>query len=262
MGGTADGHIAAAENNLTEPYDVKSLDDLQPWARELYAITKKRTVGTGALVLGFGYNSELLAKKSLAPPACWDDLLKPQYKGEIQMANPNSSGTAYMVIATLVQMRGEDGAFNYLKALHGSVNSYTRSGVAPGKAAARGETGVAIGFLQDLAAEARAGFPVVTVAPCEGTGLNADGMSIVNGARNQENARAFFDWYLTPEAQAIGATVNQLHLPSNIKTPIPQGSPDPAKMSVIKFDYAKYGSSDERKRLLARWDKDIGSLPR
>jgi iron(III) transport system substrate-binding protein len=30
----------------------------------------------------------------------------------------------------------------------------------------------------------------------------------------------------------------------------------------IDYDYAKYGSSAERRRLIARWEKDVNSLPR
>jgi ABC-type Fe3+ transport system substrate-binding protein len=52
----------------------------------------------------------LLARKNIAPPACWADVLDARFKGEIQMANPNSSGKAYVVIATLVQLMGEDPA--------------------------------------------------------------------------------------------------------------------------------------------------------
>ena len=62
-----------------------------------------------------GEVSELLAKKGATAPACWADLLKPEFKGEIQMANPNSSGTAYVAIATLVQLMGEEKAFDYLR---------------------------------------------------------------------------------------------------------------------------------------------------
>jgi hypothetical protein len=35
------------------------------------------------------------------------------FKGEIQIANPNSSGTAYNTLATLVQIMGEDQAFDF-----------------------------------------------------------------------------------------------------------------------------------------------------
>ena len=58
----------------------------------------------------------------------------------MQVADPNSSGTAYTMLATLVQLMGEDKAFDYLKALHKNVNQYTKSGAAPAKAASLGET--------------------------------------------------------------------------------------------------------------------------
>ena len=41
------------------------------------------------------------------------------------------------MIATLVQLMGEEKAFEYLKALHPNISTYTRSGTAPVKAAAR-----------------------------------------------------------------------------------------------------------------------------
>jgi iron(III) transport system substrate-binding protein len=34
-------------------------------------------------------------------------------------------------------------------------------------------------------------------------------------------------------------------------------SPDLKKIKLINYDFAKYGSAEERKRLLARWDAEI-----
>jgi iron(III) transport system substrate-binding protein len=110
--------------------------------------------------LGFGYNTELLAKKKLAIPKTWNDLLKPEYKGEIQSANPASSGTAYTMIATLVQLMGEDQAYEYLKKLHKTIVTYTRSGTGPIKAVARGETTVSISFVHDGPGEKLRAFPL------------------------------------------------------------------------------------------------------
>jgi iron(III) transport system substrate-binding protein len=30
----------------------------------------------------------------------------------------------------------------------------------------------------------------------------------------------------------------------------------------VDYDFAKYGSSAERRRLLAKWDAEVGALPR
>ncbi|MGZ5251237.1 MAG: ABC transporter substrate-binding protein, partial [Caldimonas sp.] len=212
--------------------------------------------------LGFGYNTELLAKKKMAVPRSWADLLKPEYKGEIQVANPASSGTAYTMIATLVQLMGEDKAFDYLKALHKNVSTYTRSGTAPIKAVARGETAVSISFVHDGPQEKMQGFPLETVTPSEGTGAEIGSMSILKGAKNLEAAKKFYEWALTPQAQQFGAASRQYQLPSNKATPVDPNVPDFKKIKLIAYDYAKYGASAERKRLIARWEKEVNSLPK
>jgi iron(III) transport system substrate-binding protein len=262
FGGTGDPHLQAAEEGLTETYKSPRLADLHPWAIKQNVDSGGKTVGIYAGALGFGFNTELLGKKNAKGPACWVDLLKPEFKGEIQMANPNSSGTAYVAIATLVQLMGEEKAFEHLKKMHANVNAYTRSGTAPMKAVARGETAVSISFVHDGVTEALAGFPVKTATPCEGTGYEIGSMSIVKGARNLANAKKFYDWALSPDAQKLGAQAKQFQVPSNMSAALPPEAPKFAEMKLIDYDFAKYGKSTERKRLIARWDNEVGSLPK
>ena len=33
-------------------------------------------------------------------------------------------------------------------------------------------------------------------------------------------------------------------------------------LRLIAYDFAKYGSATERKRILGKWDKDVRALPR
>ncbi len=262
FGGTGDPHLQAAESGLTLEYKSPSLGQLYPWAQQQAQQSGYKTVGIYSGPLGFGYNTELLQKKKLAVPRSWADLLKPEYKGDIQVANPASSGTAYTMIATLVQLMGEDKAFEYLKGLHRNVSQYTRSGTGPIKAVARGETAVSISFIHDAPQERMQGFPVETVTPSEGTGAEIGSMSIVKGARNLAEAKKFYEWALTPQAQTFGAAAKQFQLPSNRATPVDANVPDFKKIKMIDYDYAKYGASAERKRLIARWEKDVNSLPR
>ena len=262
FGGTGDPHLQAAESDLTIEYKSASLAQLHPWAQQQAQQSGFKTVGIYSGPLGFGYNTELVAKKKLDVPKSWADLLKPEYKGEIQVANPASSGTAYTMIATLVQLMGEDKAFDYLKALHRNVSTYTRSGTGPIKAVARGETAVSISFVHDGPGEKQQGFPVATITPSEGTGAEIGSMSIVKGARNLEQAKKFYEWALTPGAQQFGAAAKQYQLPSNKATVVDANVPDFKKIKLINYDYAKYGASAVRKRLIARWEKDVNSLPR
>jgi iron(III) transport system substrate-binding protein len=260
--GTGDPHLQAADENLTLAYQSPKLPELHDWARRQAEQSGYKTVGVYAGALGFGYNTELLEKKKLAAPTCWRDLVKPEYRDEIQMANPNSSGTAYTVIATIVQLFGEDAAFDYLKQLHRNINQYTRSGVAPVKAVARGETSINIGFMHDAVTERVAGFPVRANAPCEGTGYEIGSMSIIRGARNLANAKTWYDWALTPEAQRLGAATKQYQVPSNRNAELPPEAPKFSEIKLIDYDFAKYGASAERRRLLDRWEREVDSQPK
>ncbi len=262
FGGTGDPHLQAAEQGLSLEYKSPSLSQLYPWAQQQAQQAGFKTVGIYSGPLGFGYNPELLAKKKLAVPKSWADLLKPEYKGDIQVANPGSSGTAYTMVATLVQLMGEDKAFDYLKGLHKNVSQYTRSGTGPIKAVARGETAVSISFVHDGPGEKMNGFPVETITPLEGTGAEIGSMSIIKGARNLEAAKKFYEWALTPAAQEMAAAAKQFQLPSNKSAKNDPRIPDFKKIKFIHYDYAKYGASAERRRLIAKWEKDVNSLPR
>ena len=259
-GGTGDPHLQAAEEGLTQEYKSPKLAELQDWAVRQAEASKYRTVGVYAGALGYSYNAPELAKRKLAEPKCWSDLTKPEFKDDVQVANPNSSGTSYTMLATLVQIMGEAKAFDYLKALHKNVNQYTKSGAAPARAAATGESLIGITFQHDLVTPAvTSGVPMVVVAPCEGTGFEIGSMSIIKGAPNLENAKKWYDWALTPEAQALGAQANAFQVPSNKSAALPDAAPKLSEIKLIDYDFAKYGSSDERKRLLSRWDKEIGA---
>ena len=133
-GGTGDPHLQAAEEGLTEAYKSPNMAQLQDWAVRQWEQSKGRTVGVYAGALGYSYNTEQAKKKDIPELKCWSDLLNPKLKDEIQVANPNSSGTSYTMLATLVQLMGEDKAFDYLKALHKNINQYTKSGAAPARA--------------------------------------------------------------------------------------------------------------------------------
>ena len=80
---------------------------------------------------------------------------------------------------------------------------------------ALGETLLGITFMHDMVTAAVEGAPVKVVAPCEGTGYEIGSMSIIKGARNLDNAKKWYDWALSPEAQALAAQAKSYQVPSN-----------------------------------------------
>jgi len=255
-GGTGDPHLIAASEGLTQPSGVDT-SELLGWAVNIAEISEGRAIGVHAGALGIAYNSEILAGKDIEPPACWRDLADPRFAGEIQVANPNSSGTAYTELATLVQLFGEDEGFKLLAEIGENVNSYTKSGSAPSKAAARGETGVSIGFMHDMVKLAQAGFPLEIVSPCEGTGYEVGGVSIIEGANNLESAIRWVEFSLSAEAQSRGPEVGVFNVPSNSNAALAPESPTLESIKLIDYDFATYGTTETRARLLARWDEEI-----
>ena len=185
--GTGDPHLQAAEEGLYHAYNSPKLSELHDWAKAPHKATGGKTVGIYLGALGYGYNRELLAKKGLPAPKCWNDLLHSAYKDEIMMAYPSTSGTAYTTLASMVQLFGEDGGFNYMKGLHQNISQYTKSGSAGIRAASRGEITIGVVFVHGAVKQAVSGFPIEAVSPCEGTGYEIGSASIIKGARSEEH---------------------------------------------------------------------------
>ncbi|VAW17409.1 Ferric iron ABC transporter, iron-binding protein [hydrothermal vent metagenome] len=255
-GGTGDPHLIAAAEGLTQPINI-DISDLLGWAQNMSAISGGRTFGVYAGALGIAYNWKLLAAKGLAAPKCWKDLANPAYDGQIEVADPNSSGTAYTELATFVQLFGEDEAFRLLVEIGKNVSKYTSSGSAPSKAVALGQTTISIGFMHDMAKLISLGFPLKIVAPCEGTGYEVGAVSVITGAKNPGLAKQWVEFALRPDIQSRAIEVKSYQVPSNVKSLVAPESPDLAAIKLIDYDFATYGSPDTRARLLARWDGEV-----
>ncbi|MBS0321486.1 MAG: ABC transporter substrate-binding protein [Proteobacteria bacterium] len=256
-GGTGDPHLQAAEEGLTAEYKSPELSNLRDWAQKQAERGKYRTVGIYLGALGYGYNSKDMTARKLAAPQCWADLVKPEFKGEIMMADPNSSGTAWTMLATIVQLMGEDKAFAYLKQLNKNIAEYTKAGAAPALAVAKGETLIGIAFQHDVINAVKQNPAVKVVSPCEGTGYEIGSMSIVAGAKHPDEAKKFYDWALGVDAQKLAAPAGSYQMPSNKATPVPPEAPDLSKIKLIDYDFAKYGSSAVRTRLLKRFTDEV-----
>ena len=261
-GGTFDSFLQGAAEGLFAPYHSPRLPELYPWAQRQAAATDDRAVAIYRIIIGFGTNPPLLAKRNLAAPRCWSDLTKPDYRKEIELSNPVTSGTGYTILATLVALYGEDGAFDYLRRLGPNVVRYTQSGTAQGPSVARGEVGIGVSFVHEFVTQQLAGFPVEIAIPCEGTGDALGGMAIVAGGPNPVEARTFYDWALGRGAQEIANRTRNLILPANRSAEIRPEAARYASARVIDLDPVKFGAPAEKRRLLARWQREVGDASR
>ena len=257
-GGTLDPQSQAGEMGLLQPYKSANLGEIMEKFRDPAKVKGNLSSAVYVGILGFGVNTQRLKEKNLPIPKCWKDLTKPEYKSEIQIADPQSSGTAYTALATFVQLWGEDQAFDYLKQLNSNISQYTKSGIAPARNAARGETAIGIGFLHDYSLEKEQGAPLELISPCEGTGYEIGGISILKGARNLDNAKLFVDWALSKEAQELAWKKGKSY--QILTNTTAETSPNSLKLDdlkLINYDMDKYGSTDVRKALINKWVSDV-----
>lgn len=258
-GGTLDPQSQAGEMGLLQPYQSPNLVQIAEKFRDPAKLKGNYSSAVYMGILGFGVNLDRLKQLGIDKvPTTWEELLDPRLAGEIQIADPQSSGTAYTAIATFVQLWGEEKAFEYFKKLHKNVSQYTKSGITPSRNTARGETAIGIGFLHDYAIEKKNGANIEIVAPKDGTGYELGGISILKGARNLDNAKLFVDWALSKEAQELAWQKGEaFQVLTNMEAEQSPYSLNPAKLNLINYDFDKYGSSEERKHLIDKWVTEV-----
>ncbi|HGO5856359.1 TPA: ABC transporter substrate-binding protein [Mannheimia haemolytica] len=258
-GGTLDPHSQAAEMGLLEPYKSPNLEQIIEKFRDPAKLKGNYSSAVYMGILGYGVNLDRLKKLGIEKvPSTWEELLDPRLAGEIQIADPQSSGTAYTAIATFVQLWGEEKAFDYFRKLHKNISQYTKSGITPARNTARGETAIGIGFLHDYAIEKKNGANIEMTAPTDGTGYELGGVSILKGARNLDNAKLFVDWSLSKEAQELSwQKGNAFQVLTNTTAESSPYALDPKNLNLINYDFEKYGSSEERKRLIDKWVNEV-----
>jgi iron(III) transport system substrate-binding protein len=256
-GGPADGQIAAGIEGLVEPYVSPNAAAIGPEQKA------EDGTWTGVYVgaLGFCSNQAILDELGLEAPDSWDDLLDPALVGNVAVAHPASSGTAYTTFFTQVmRLGGEDAAMDYMKQLHENILQYTKSGSAPGAMAGRGEVAVAIIFSHDCVKNIEEGFTDLVVSfPAEGTGYEIGAEALVANAKNPNNAKAWIDWALQADTQEIGPTVGSFQLPTNPEAAVSEASVDLSQVNLIDYDFEAAGEA--RTRLTQRFEDEIATEP-
>ncbi|WP_020612749.1 ABC transporter substrate-binding protein [Sediminispirochaeta bajacaliforniensis] len=254
-GGNCDTFIAAAANDLLEPYKSSELINIPASYQDPDGYWSPVYVGA----LAFAVNKEWFADHSLSYPTSWNDLLDPQYKDQISMAHPGSSGTAYTILATMVQMLGEEEAMAYMKELDKNIRQYTKSGSAPPKNVGLGEASIGLAFSHDCLKPAVQGYPVETVFPKDGTGYEIGAIAIIkNGPKEEhENAKKFIDWVLSERAQDIYSQNSSFRLPVNMHAQVPSGAISIDKLPIIEYDFIWAG--ENRKRLIEKFSDVVSN---
>ncbi len=195
-------------------------------------------------VAAFCVNTDVLKKKGLDMPTSWTDLTKPEYKGEVIMPNPGSSGTGYLQVASILLWKGiksgSNAGWDFLKKLNENIVEYTNSGSAPAKIASKGEIAVGASFGYRVAKQKASGYPVALVFPAEGSGYELEANALMKNAKHPAAAKKFLDWAISKSAmEGYSKYKLMVTLPGiESKSEIPLPASKDVKLFPMDFNWA------------------------
>lgn len=251
LGAPSDNHVTAKEKGLTVPYKSAAYDALKPEFKDADGYWRAFYMNP----LCFGVNTEALKKAGLPMPKSWADLADPIYKGTIQAATPQASGTAKIQVYSLVEMMGEDEAFKYLAKLGKNIQTYTSSGTGPSKGVNVGDCIIGIQFSPAFFKMQAEGAPVEVVFPSEGFGFEFPAVSMLKGAKNVEAAKIFMDWLVSAEGQNVFNDAGTYFYPVIADAKIASNMPAFDTLKVVGIDLTYYSQNHDR--LIERWVNEV-----
>lgn len=254
MGLAATSLMLLDKEGMLQAYAPKGLEAIPANYRD--PASPPKWVGMDVWSSALCFNTVEAEKAKLPKPTSWEDLTKPEYKGQIIMPNPASSGTGYLMVSAWLQLMGEEKGWAFMDRLHQNIASYTHSGSKPCKQAAAGEFVVGLSFEYRANKSKKDGAPIDVVLPSEGLGWDMEASGIMATTPKLEDAKKLIDWSASKEANrlyaqnyaivAIPGVAGQLeHVPANIES------------MLIKNDFN--WAAANRDRILAEWTKRYDS---
>jgi putative spermidine/putrescine transport system substrate-binding protein len=241
--------IKAKTLDVIEPYKPAKSDEVPAGLKDPDGYWTTIHSGT----LGLFVNVDALGGKPV--PACWKDLLKPDYKGMVGYLDPSSAAVGYVgAVAVNIALGGTEADFtpavDYFKALHKNQpivpkqTSYAR--VVSGE--------IPILFDYDFNAY-RAKYTekgnFAFVIPCEGSVVFPYVVSLVKNAPDKDKAKKVIDYLLSDKGQAIWTNAylrpaRPIELPAAVKAKFLPDSDYARAKSVdwAKMEVAQKGFTD------------------
>ena len=193
-------------------------------------------VGHYVLTLPLSYNSKLLADQKLAPPASYQDLTKPEYKGKFSI-----EVTDYEWYHAMVQAAGQ----GLMDKLAANQPQFRDGHTTIVNGLIDGEFPISIGaFGYKIYSSQKKGYPLVLVN-ADPTVAEFQLVGIPKNAPHLHAAEFFENWLISKDAETYVEKAFQ-RTPTRLDVPPIKGIVDPAKTKLVYSDpnaaaqYAQY----------------------
>lgn len=221
------GEQLEAESAILAPYTPKDWDKISP----VYKVGTNWLPYTGIMNV-FIVNTKMLSSDKY--PKTWTDLTDSRFKKLISSARADKSGSSYMQLCNVVSIYGDKGWDVYKGIMKNMVVSAS-SGSVP-KFVNDGEQAVGITLEDNAFRYVQGGGPVAIVYPADGTVAAPDGIALLKGAPDLENAKIFIDWCLSKSVQEylVDAMARR---PVRTDCKNPKGLPALSTIKTIPYDF-------------------------
>lgn len=203
FGGGIDAFMKAKTDGLLEMYKPEGFDKI----KEGFKDSEGYWISKGVTVVGFLANNKLLQEKNLPIPKTWAELIDAKYKDEIIMANPAVSGTSYGNVKGLIDLYGEEKAWDYFTKLNENIKFYGKRGKDPQEKVVAGEFAIGIIPIDKSAFDVAEKNNLTAIYPDQLCWV-PEGVAIFKNSPNLDVAKAFEDFILRPENQQLIAELD------------------------------------------------------
>ena len=203
----------AADENLLTPYRPT-------WSDKVVAASKDpqdRWYGTYETPEVIVYNTE--AVKPEEAPRDWDDVLDPKWHDKVLIRNPNPSDTMLVIFGSIIlrtykNTGSPEQGYEWLRRLDANVHEYTADGTLLMQKLGRREGLISMYNMPDVRLyKEQKNFPIDYVIPSSGSPVVTDGIAILRGAPNEEEAKRFYEFVTTKES-LVHAAKTYYRIPS------------------------------------------------
>ena len=246
----------AAEENLLAPYTPTWANSIAEESRD----SEHRWYGTYETPEVIVYNTTSISPSEA--PQDWDEVLDPKWRNKILIRNPNPADTMRAIFgAQILRFYKDTGSFDqgydWLRRLDANVREYTADGTLLMEKLARNEGSISLWNMPDVFLyRDQKGFPQLShVIPASGTPVITDGIAIVRGAPNEQEAKRFYEFVTTPE-NLIHAANKYYRFPARTdldRSKLPAWMREPFKRMPLDWDLLRRESNN----WLRYWDTEI-----
>lgn len=251
FGGGSENFITAEKQGLLLPYTPNGIENIPA-----EYVTSEYWTPFYLAILCFAVNNEWFEENGVDFPKSWDDLLDPVYKDMIIMAHPSTSGVSSNILTSMVQLKGEDEAFEYFKKLTEIVPYFAKASSSAPSSVALGEAAIGCTVDSDTLKYMNEGYNMDFVFP-DPTFVDIGAVALVaNGPEDQlDNAKAFIDWMISENGQNCFITSGSTRMPLNKNADISDGLKPLDTANVFNADRVQSGA--DRTRLIEKFIAEV-----